>query len=178
MTKWKAQLAQLLEEFAALDLGYPAGESRLGLPASQAELDALANAVALREEAPLYAFYRVCAEVQLPDVHNGYFILPPRLVLRGWQSGEPRRLSGPHAREILSFGGDGGGGRFALDRDGDGEVLHLGEGAVHDGLFDGDEREDHRPVTVLAPDLPAFLDRMLVDVDAFLRDDREWTYMV
>lgn len=178
MTEWKARLARLLEELAALDLGYPAGESRLGPPAGQAELDALADAVALREAAPLCAFYRVCAEVQLPDVHNGYFILPPRLVFRGWQTGEPRRLSGPYARDILSIGGDGGGGRFALDRDGGGEVLHLGAGSVRDGLFDGGEREGHRLVTVLAPDLPAFLDRMLADVDAFLRDDRDWPYMV
>ena len=110
MLSWRARMEDALEELRATDLGYPQGENTLRPAADPASLAELASRAGLDAGSPLLALYRACAEVSLPDVHVGYFLHAPDLVLRGLERGEPRRLTGPHAREVLVFGTDGGGG--------------------------------------------------------------------
>jgi hypothetical protein len=171
---WRTRMETALEELRDIDLGYPQDENVLGPPAGPAALAEFASRAGLDPRSPLVDFYRACSGVSLPDVHVGYFIHEPGLVLRGLEGGEPRRLTGPYARAVVVFGTDGGGGRFALGADGDGEVLYLGEGAVHDAVFDDADGQ----VQTLAPDLPAFLERLLADVEAFVNDEEGWEFMV
>lgn len=171
---WRTRMEAALEELRDIDLGYPQDENVLGPPADPTALAEFTSGAGLDPRSPLVGFYSACSGVSLPDVHVGYFIHEPSLVLRGLEGGEPRRLTGPYAREILVFGTDGGGGRFALGAGGDGEVLYLGEGAVHDAVFDGVDGQ----VQTLAPDLHAFLRRVLADVEAFVHDEEGWEYMV
>lgn len=171
---WRARMETALEELRGIDLGYPQDENVLGPPADPAALAEFVSRAGLDSRSPLADFYRACSGVSLPDVHVGYFIHEPALVLGGLGGGEPRRLTGPYAREVLVFGTDGGGGRFALGADGGGEVLYLGEGAVHDAVFDGSDGQ----VQPLTPDLRAFLERLLADVEAFVNDEAVWEYMV
>lgn len=163
-----------LEALREIDLGYPQGENVIHPATDPAALAEFVARAGLEPRSPLVALYRVCAGVSLPDVHVGYFVHAPGLVLRGLEGGEPTRLTGPYARDVLVFGTDGGGGRFALGAGGEGEVLHLGEGAVHDAVFDG----VYGRVKTLAPDPNAFLARMLADVEAFVYDEEGWEYMV
>lgn len=174
MLTWRARMENALEELRGIDLGYPQDENVLGAAGNPAALAEFVSGAGLNPRSPLAAFYDACSGVSLPDVHVGYFIHEPGLVLRGLEGGEPRRLTGPYAREILVFGTDGGGGRFALGADGDGEVLYLGDGAVHDAVFDG----VYGQVRTLAPDLRAFLNRLLADVEAFVRGEEGWEYLV
>lgn len=171
---WRTRMEAVLEELRDIDLGYPQDENVLGAAGDPAALAEFVSRAGLDPRAPLVNFYRACSGVSLPDVHVGYFIHEPGLVLRGLEGGEPRRLTGPYAREVLVFGTDGGGGRFALGADGDGEVLYLGEGAVHDAVFDG----EYGQVQTLAPDLNTFLQRLLEDVEAFVDGEEGWEYMV
>jgi hypothetical protein len=163
-----------VEALRESDLGYPLSENVLGPPADPGLLADLTSRARLDPLSPLVSLYRVCASVSLPDVHVGYFIHEPSLVLKGLERGEPRRITGPLARDVVVFGTDGGGGRFALGAGGEGAVLYLGEGAVHDAVFDG----VHGTVRVLSPDLTAFRDRLLADVEAFVSGREDWEYML
>ncbi len=75
---------------------------------------------------------------------------------------------------VVVFGSDGGGGRFATRIKEPGEVLYLPLGTVHNAIFD----DNKTPTTILAPDFFAFLGRLDADVNAFLADTGDWTYMV
>ena len=168
---WLRQLDDCLRTLREIDLGYPQGENVALSPPDPASLEALIARAGLDPRAPIIAFYRACGGLSLPDVYNGYFIGSPDQLL-GTLVDEPRRLADPFSCDILVFGWDGGGGRFALGTTGDGQVLHLGDGAVRDGVFDGEDA-----VRVVAPDFPSFLERLLADVEAFVRDDRKWEYL-
>jgi hypothetical protein len=45
---------------------------------------------------------------------------------------------------------------------------------VHGSVFDG----VHGQVQIVAPDLDAFLKRLLMDVEAFVRNEEDWKYLV
>ena len=171
---WTTRMAAALKALADIDLGYPQDENRINPASDEALLERLAAVAGLGPQSALMSFYRRCGGASLPDVHVGYFVHSPELVLRGLERGEPRRLTGPQARPILVFGSDGGGGRFALGADGDGDVLYLGEGAVHDGVFDGVGGENR----LVNTSLDAFLTGLLDDTEAFVRGDADWVYLV
>jgi hypothetical protein len=171
---WRLQMEAEIEQLRNLDLGYELDENVIFPPGDPGTLLGLNDAAGLEAESPLSAFYRACGGVSLPDAHVGYFVHKPELVVRGLSSGEPRRITGAFEGDVLVFGSDGGGGRFALVPDGFGEVLYLGEGAVHDAVFDGTYGE----VRLLADNLEKFLSQLLADLAAFVRSDPAWTYMI
>ena len=166
-------MAAALDAMANIDLGYPRDENRIYPSSDESLLERLASVTGLAPQSALMSFYRCCGGASLPDIHVGYFIHSPELVLRGLERGEPRRLTGLQGRSILVFGSDGGGGRFALGAAGDGDVLYLGEGAVHDGVFDGVGGENR----LVSTSLDAFLTRLLDDTEAFVRGDADWAYV-
>ena len=104
----------------------------------------------------------------------GYFIHPFDLRVTGFDRGEPRQLTGPLAGAIVVFGTDGGGGRFAPSAKGAGEILYLGEGAVHGVSFDGPKRG----ARLLCRSFDDFLERLLADTEAFVRGDPSWLFMI
>ena len=72
------------------------------------------------------------------------------------------------------FGSDGGGGRFALDLD-DKAVYYLPSMCgVEDGVL---FVHDAAPVRRIADSVMDFLDRLKVDIEAFVRGDTTHTYM-
>ena len=162
-----------LVQLRAVDLGYPQGQNMVRPPASSESVDMLRRETPLFGDAGLYHLYEVCDGVTLPDVHNGYFIHAVALIARGVASGEPRALSQPGAgsEEVLVFGSDGGGGRFAVRRNPLGEVVHLASfGEVRNGVYDG-------RVRTLAPSVESFLERLHADLDAFIACTEGWSFM-
>lgn len=169
---WRQRMEELLAALRHTDLGYDQGDNVLLPGAPMESLAELAGRTGLRPSASLLSFYEWCGGVQLPDVWNGYFIHGPELVLRTHSQDGPRHITGPHARTVLFFGSDGGGGSFLLSTNGSDEILHVAEGALHDGIMDG------MSARLVAADLGSFLQRLLADTEAFVEGREDWTYMV
>lgn len=174
LRSWKGRVTFAIAELEKLDLGYPLSGNLLHAPAGETGLKQLSEESLVSESSPLLAMYRQLDGLSLPDVHNGYFIHSVELVLRGLDGGEPRRITGELARPILVFGTDGGGGRFAIGADGDGEILHLGEGQVEDSVFDGADGRSR----LISSSLGIFLEQLLEDTEAFIRGDEDWQFLV
>jgi hypothetical protein len=157
--KWRTAIeaarADLLPRFEAR-FGYEAGENTIGEPASASVLAAAAAHPALPQA--LLDFYGTIGEVSLPDVGNGYFIHSLALVLAELDSDDPfvvRRIPGDHDDEVVVFGSDGGGTRYALAARTGPPVYRLdSDGGVDHGLYRFD-RPGWGPV---AADLSSFLE--------------------
>jgi len=170
---WLAHLQRLIADMQTLALGYPVGAHTVSPPAAKAMLAQFVQKTGLASTHPLVTFYSHCNGIDLPDVHNGYFIHNVELILHGLETGIPTRLATNLATTIVVFASDGGGSLFAIRTQAPTEVLYLPLGAVHDAIFD----DARTPTTILAPDFCAFLRRLEADINAFLADRDDWTYM-
>lgn len=170
---WLARIQGLTANMQTLDLGYPVGAHTVFPPADKTLLAQFVQKTGLASTHPLVTLYSHCNGIDLPDVHNGYFIHKVEGILHGLEMGEPTRLATNLAETIVVFGSDGGGCCFVIRTQGPTDVLYLPRGAVHNAIFD-DERT---PTTVLAPDLFAFLSRLEDDITAFLTDREDWVFM-
>lgn len=171
---WLVEVASDLEALKDLDLGYPLGENAIRFPGDEISLRKLLESSVAPAARDFIEFYRRCDGLNLPDVHVGYFLHPLRLVLDSEVRGEPVRISGVGSGEILTFGSDGGGGKFALRRNAAGEVLYLAAGAVHSGVFDG----ERTPARVLSDSFSGFLAMLGADIRAFVEGRSPWRYLV
>ncbi|WIM92494.1 hypothetical protein ACTOB_004436 [Actinoplanes oblitus] len=135
--RWRAgmrsDIAVLLDTFASR-FGFPPGDHGVSGPATAAELDGLARLHGGAVPGDLLSFHRVVAEVELPDVNNGYWIHRPPLP--GADPGHPRRLS--DGRAVVVFGSDGGGALFALAGGSGSPVLRLADGSFLGGAYEAD----------------------------------------
>lgn len=143
----RTDLRRLLGTFESR-FGYPPGEHHVDGPATAAELAGAAL------PGDLLSLHRLVAEVRLPDVGAGYWIHRPPLP--GTDPGHPRRLS--DGRELVVFGSDGGGARYAL---GGGPVLRLADGALVGDAYDADRAV---PVAADLREFLAFLRREVADL--------------
>ncbi len=96
--------------------------------------------VRLETRAPvdLVAFYRRCRSVQLPDVGNGIFVHPLEDVVDG-NRGQPHRVTGRISDDVVAFGSDGGGARFAQRLQAPNEILYLPPGVIENGVYLSDD---------------------------------------
>lgn len=158
-----ALLAELLGTFSQR-FGFEPGVNAVGPPAAA---EALASLAALRP-APareLLLFYESIGEVSLPDVGNGYFIHPPRLVAGQAQAGGPRRIGPPFDVDVVAFASDGGGALYALPAAGAGPVYRLRDCA----LLDGAAVASAGGAEAAAGDLREFLQHLKLAVGTFTR---------
>jgi hypothetical protein len=159
--RWRADvragIGELLSTFEQR-FGFPPGEHEISGPATAAELAGLADLHDDTLPADLLSFHQVVAEVQLPDVNNGYWIHRPPLP--GEDPGHPRLLS--DGRSVVVFGSDGGGALFALSAGTSAPVLRLSGGAFLGETYDADG------ATVVATDLQDFLAFLRREVTEFV----------
>jgi hypothetical protein len=155
---------------ATFDFGYPLGENTV-FPPKPAAAEALAEA-GLDRISGLSDLYSACDGISMPDVHNGYFIKPLRKVLGYDLTSEPKTVLLDNEIPVLSIGSTGGGSLFVVDREG-GRVLLLPPGSLRDGRYDG----RHTKVEVVAQNIPLFLDRLIDDAAAFVRDEHGHQYL-
>jgi len=170
--RWFEELDAELRRLETMDLGYPQGKNALGLPADGGVLARFGEKF---HEFPLdefLSFYAMSDGADLVDIHNGIFLHSLAQILEGLDSGEPTRITGEHAGAILPFGSDGGGSRFVLKANG--TVLKLSDGAVHDSTFDG---VNARIVQQVGGSFTGFLERVLQDVQAFVRHTPGWQFL-
>ena len=156
----------MMSAIARLESGF---EARFGYP-----IDAGSNYVAeagemARSESEvllpqaLEAFYANIGEVSLPDVHIGYFVHPAIAIAESEARALPLRIqAGEIQAEIATFGSDGGGGLFAINRD-SGIVYYLPGGNIEANVYKGGLDAPR----VVASGLGGFLDALLFRVETF-----------
>jgi hypothetical protein len=112
----------------------------------------------------------------LPDLWNGYFVDSPEKLRRRLEQKsplEPRALESDESAEVLCFGSDGGGGRFAFVCGAERGVWYLPVEGVFDGVF----RDLQTPLRKIGVDAADFGRRLVADVTAFVRADSSWKHI-
>jgi hypothetical protein len=164
------RLDSVLRDLAAIDVGYPLGENCIFPPKPHAA-SALSGA-GLGKVKGLFDLYLACDGINMPDVHNGYFVKPLDKLLKFDPASEPETVLLESRIPVLSIGSTGGGGLFVVDRE-SGRVLLLPTGRLCEGCYDGGSSK----VEVIAGSIPVFLERLLEDATAFVRDQHDHRYL-
>ena len=176
MGSWTSKLTRMVADLGEGDSGYDGSEDLILEPPDKAELAALLLLAPVRTRSFLGQLFGDCGGVTLPDLHTGYFIdtaekIRRRLVEKSPL--EPRTLESDLGADVVCFGSDGGGGRFAFVAAADEGVWYLPVGGVFDGVF----RNLQTPIVRVGRDASDFGDRLIADIEAFLDDKRGWKYL-
>lgn len=171
--KWLDELSSLLNELKNLPLPYPLGMNEIRevkregyLPPTTVNGGQLPSAFT--------DFYRICDGISINDVWNGYWLFGFDDILRRYELGEVNKVEG--VGDVLVFGGNGGGGRFALCLGVNNQILYLPSGgAVRSSLWS--TNVDYYAPQVLAEEFTVFLTLLLNDVKAFVRQTPDWKYI-
>jgi len=134
--------------------GYPPGSNRIGAPDGRSHPGLPAD---------LLRLYTVVGYVSLPDVGNGLFVHGAAQVAQAYANGEVRRGTGRHEADVIVFGSDGGGTRYALASPTGAPVYRLPPGVIIDGVYESDDPG----FSIIAADLAGFLGRLLHAVEQF-----------
>ena len=154
----------------AFDFGYPLGEN---VVRDADRLDGLPEAFTSKDGSQwLASLYLACDGLSLPDVHSGYFVKPLAKVISFNLASEPNTIVGMHEVAVLPFGSTGGGDLFVVECE-SGRVLLLSPGPMCNGRYDGLRGS----VEVIAATVSQFLERLLRDVQAFIENDQEHSYI-
>jgi hypothetical protein len=102
---------------------YPMGTNVINDPDEEgsAALEACGPSIPIA----LLRFYTVIGEVSLPDVGKGWFVASAANVARAHEINDLRRVTGRHSADVVAFGSDGGGTRYALASPPDTAVYRL-----------------------------------------------------
>lgn len=179
-----SSVAQVMDRLRAvgdlvprLERPYQLAAPRFGPGCCEAEIDELLGED--RTELAEYAeFLSRCRRVDAADVHDGYFLYSPLLVVQ--QSDAPRQLhvgEEPNFREVevLCVGGDGGGNQFVMSSNGPlvGTVWKWN----HEQVVRLD-RVAREGLTKIADSFVGFLERVALDWEKFVAgDDPSWPYI-
>jgi hypothetical protein len=163
---WLQRVQGLLDELKGIDFGYPLGVNSILAPPTPGALDERLVSAGLESIGPVREFYSCCDGISLPDVHIGYFIKPSAKLPASRPDSEPNTITGPIAGKVVTIGSTGGGDLFAL-RLPESDVLYLPPGPLRDGTYDDSGANVRR----LAPDFCAFLELLLGDIEAFVKDE-------
>jgi hypothetical protein len=156
---------------------YPLKPPRFGPGCTPAEVEELLGDASVH--VPEYAQYLgLCRRIDAPDVFCGYFLHSPLQVARQTSS-QPRLLhvdEGPGNQaevRVLVIGSDGGGNLFLMGT----SPPHAGSvwkwNHEHEVRFDGMAKDG---LTLVAPSVGGFLDRLATDWEHFANGDRAWSY--
>lgn len=163
------EISEMLRGVTIGVLGYPPGDNSVVPPSPRwAEMSS-------RLPMGIRVLYEVCNGISMPDVHVGYFVYDVARTSESPARGEPCRVAGIQG-EVLVFGSDGGGGRFAIVNDSRNDVYYLpSSGSVLGSVFEFLSANE-APV-VVATGIEDFLFRLRGDVDAFLSRNRLHAYI-
>ncbi len=130
-------------------------------------------------------FYQRYGGLDLPDVWNSYRIRPLEELLQGmFRNGSwtPGQIQSPEYNgQILIFGADCGGQSFCIFFDDKSEtqpILYLPDAYWNDDVCEYSIiAGKYIGPKWLAPDFSTFLERILEDTKAYVREDPDWEYM-
>lgn len=165
-----AQIKVKLPDLYAIDFGYPLGDNLVRDPNRP---NGLPDAFVLKRGTEWLApLYLVCDGLSFPDVHSGYFLKPLDKVLSFDLSSEPDTVVGEQELAVLPFGSTGDGSLFVVDCD-RGRVLLLSPGPMREGRYDGLNGK----VKEIAATVPEFVERLCCDLQAFINNDQNHSYI-
>jgi hypothetical protein len=170
---WDREIRHLSESLVETHADGDATSNGLASAATMEDLASLKARFSSRDLTQLLAFYGRCDGASFPDLWNGYYIHPIRLLLRVGED-IPVRVEGSLTREILPFGSDGGGNLFASSLGQEMDILLLPHGAIRGSIY---RDTSAMPMTVVAKDFDGFLRRLLEDLKAFVNGTPGWRYM-
>ncbi len=175
LAEWCESIRQLLREMEKQDFPFPLSSNILHEPTGDVViLDELLVLYGL--PAILKSFYLHCGGVNMHNVWNGYWVFGFEEIAHRVRQGEVRRIKGIIEADVLVFGCNGGGGRFAIVTDGSGSVLYLPSGGdVHSSIWHTDS--PFNAPEQLSSNFGGFLKRLHNDLEAFVRGDSTWQYM-
>jgi hypothetical protein len=176
MDNWLDEFQSLLGQFKAMERRFSLDINEILPVQGKFEvLDRLVQDFNLSEE--FRDFYRKCGGITLTNIWNGYWIFGFEENLHRHEVGEPTRVVGISLEvDVLVFGGNGGGGRFAIETSGSGRVLYLpSDGRVEFSNWSSDE-ELCQP-QILSNTFEEFLNRLLGDVRAEVNQTPGWEYI-
>jgi hypothetical protein len=164
------QMNVRLAELAKLNLGYPLGENGVRLAGRP---DVLPAEFSLTSGSKWLApMYYVCDGLSFPDVQVGYFVKPVSGLISFDRSSEPDSVLMEREISVLSFGSTGGGDLFVVRSD-NGSILLLPPGRIKNRQYDGRGRR----VKEVAKTIQEFLELLLADLTAFVKDDKLHVYL-
>ncbi|MEU7191392.1 hypothetical protein [Streptomyces sp. NPDC045470] len=135
---WVNEMARLTARFVAgfeTAYGYPPGEHHVSKAPDHGGHGSLDAALS----GDLAVFYSHVDRITLPDVGPGFFVDSAEEVTEGFDGAQPTKVIGPPDRDVVTFGSDGGGALFAIDRRTD-EVVRLEGGSLVGAVYDPEER--------------------------------------
>jgi hypothetical protein len=170
---WSREIHHLSGKIGKIQSDNNTESNGLASPATLEDLASLKARFSGRDLTQLLSFYSRSNGATFPDLWNGYFIHPVRLLLRARED-IPVRVEGSLSREILPIGSDGGGNLIALSLGLQKDILYLPHGLIEDRIY-----RDSPPMRmkVLAEDFDGFLNRLLEDLRAFVDGTPGWQYM-
>jgi hypothetical protein len=118
-------------------------------------------------------FYQFCGGLKLRNVHNSYFIYRLSFVLNTPKDYLPLRIDTEHGHRILPFGDNIGGEYFAISVDDGDKILYLQEALIDNGVY----YSWPDSIYTVAPDFYTFLELIIEDTKAELRNDKTWKFM-
>jgi len=159
-----------LPDLYRIDFGYPLGDN---VVRDAGRSHGLSEAFMSTKGAKwLASLYLACDGLSLPDVHSGYFLKPLERVLSFSRSSEPDTIVGEQEVAVLPFGSTGDGSLFVVDCE-RGAVLLLSPGPLREGRYDGPNGK----VKEVAVTVPQFAERLYRDVEAFIDNNQQHSYL-
>jgi hypothetical protein len=175
ITQWFLDMEAQLHLIRSRALGYFPEQHVIRPPTEPQMLDTLIARSSGPIPVSIIDFYRRCDGIDLPDVHNGYWIHSIETIFRSWEQSVPTkiRFTPEQLKEILVFGRDGGGNYFASWLGSLDEVVFLPNGDVTASVFNG----ILTPVVHIANTFHEYLARLLKDTEAFVAGTPDHEYM-
>lgn len=123
---------EILARLEQVDLGYPKDTHKI--PRSEDTTALRVPSLPKQTELQLNEFYSQYDHISLPDVGNGYFLLPKQEI--GKQRGDSfiTVLSGKIEGEVLPIGSTGGGDYFVILKS-TGDILQISDGSISNGVY-------------------------------------------
>jgi hypothetical protein len=175
--QWQAELEAAIARLTDLETTSSVDGNRLLSAADIALIHRLEEEIGQSLPADFIEFYEHFGGLRLPDIWNSYFIMPVEHLL---QFPTPRQLHSPEYNgRILIFGSDAGGQYFCIFFGVENQpVLYLPD-ALWEDIICSYSVIGGRYLSPkwLAPDFSGFLQRVLEDTRAYVRNDPDWEYM-
>ncbi len=175
--RWQFELEQQIEALSVKNQYFVEAENRILPVTKQAAIMQLETRLGLKLPDDFVEFYTRFDGLRLSSVWNAYFIDTVDHML---QFPSPTILESPEYQgRIQMFGADGGGQNFCIFFGAEAQsILYLPDALWDDNVCDYSViNGTYIGPKWLAADFSGFLQRILEDAKAYMRDDADWKYM-
>ena len=172
--EWIEQIKIELDALQKFDHGgFMSRENKLLDPPDPKLIEDFSSKMSIQLPDELKDFYLNCGGLRMADVHNAYFLMELTTIMDADKLELPTKVSGMYNEVVIPIGSDGGGNLFVLRIGQEKDVLYIQEPWVEDSTAIIDDIDTR----VVADSFNGFLERLLLEARAFLRNDSTWKYL-